>query len=128
MVKIALLGVSKHPNTRFNFSFIFSNSALINSYLYYFIKIISTLYKKKPTKSGAVPTSSSLLSYGSSESCRSTLPPSMRTALTNGILVLNSAALTAIDTASHKLPPHSSIWKCQQLKLHHHITIKHWQY
>lgn len=62
------------------------------------------------TNNGAVPTSNSLLSYGSSDSCRSTFPPSIRAALTNGILVLNNAAFTANDTASQRLPPHSKIW------------------
>lgn len=67
--------------------------------------------QNKFTNNGAVPTSSSLQSYGSSDSCKSTLPPSINTAFTIGILVLKRAAFTANDTASKRFPPHSKIWK-----------------
>lgn len=39
-----------------------------------------------------------------------TLPLSIKAADTLGIFVLNKAALTAIETASYRLPPHSKIF------------------
>jgi hypothetical protein len=63
------------------------------------------------TRHGAADTSRWKQSNGSSESWRSTVPPSIQAAFTLGTRVLRSAAFTASDTASNRLPPHSRIYR-----------------
>lgn len=63
----------------------------------------------KLTNNGAFPTLSLVQSNISSDNFKSTVPASITAPWTRGILVLNNAALTARDTASNKLPPHSKI-------------------
>jgi hypothetical protein len=63
------------------------------------------------TRHGAADTSRWKQSNGSSESWRSTVPPSIQAAFTLGTRVLWSAAFTASETASNRLPPHSKIYK-----------------
>ena len=70
---------------------------------------LNTVTLQSVTRHGVADTSRWQQSKGSSESWRSTVPPSTEAAFTLGTRTLWRAAFTASDTASNRLPPHSKI-------------------